>query len=664
MSRQIHLDFHTSPFIPEIASDFDADIFAQTMAEAHVQSVNIFAKCHHGMSYYPTKVGIVHPHLAKQDLLGEMIEALHRKGIKAPIYTTVVWEEAVAQAHPEWRQMKADGTFCQVETSADMQTCQPGRWRFNSFIHPEYQDYIEAHIVELLDTYDVDGFWIDILFLDQGACFNPASIIERERHSLLEDTPGNNAKFESLMQQQFCKRFTKVIHSKAPKASIFYNSTNRAFADPRYSWARRVDHQTHSEIESLPSVFWGYYHFPKYAHQAQIWDKPFIGMTGRFQKMWGDFGGIKPQAALEYECFRMQGLGGSCSVGDQMLPNGMLDQGAYRLIGKVYEQIEAAEPFYKDTIACPQGAFVLAGDPGQDEIQTGQSEEGAVLMCEELHYDLAVIDRSNALEAFDFLILIDSTPIDDAFRQKLKDYHANGGKLIISHRAGFDSSGNWALDFLPITVGEAQPLFPSYWKAKRSVSKVHADDFRVIYQQGLKVKGGPNTQVLVERYLPYFKRSDLQYCSHFQTPADPKSTPEAAVISGHNFVYFADPIFSEYRQAGNTFIREIFGAIMKRHIAAPFIAKGLDPHVHAYCRRLGNDLKVTLINYLPCRKALAVDVIERPLSFAGQFISFDRNVDGVKTSDGEILSINDGGGYALPAQAKGRLLLTVRNFFA
>ena len=76
--RHVHLDFHTSPFIDDVGAEFDAAEFAQTFKDAHVNSVNVFAKCHHGMSYYPTKIGIQHPALAGRDMLGEQIEALHR----------------------------------------------------------------------------------------------------------------------------------------------------------------------------------------------------------------------------------------------------------------------------------------------------------------------------------------------------------------------------------------------------------------------------------------------------------------------------------------------------------------------------------------------------------------------------------------------------------
>lgn len=37
--RQVHLDFHTSEYIPDIAADFDKDEFAKTLEEAHVDSI-------------------------------------------------------------------------------------------------------------------------------------------------------------------------------------------------------------------------------------------------------------------------------------------------------------------------------------------------------------------------------------------------------------------------------------------------------------------------------------------------------------------------------------------------------------------------------------------------------------------------------------------------
>ncbi|MCC5848871.1 MAG: alpha-L-fucosidase [Verrucomicrobia bacterium] len=662
-NRHVHLDFHTSPFIPGVGADFDPEEFAKTMAEARVQNVNIFAKCHHGMSYYPTKIGKVHPHLTRPDLMGEMIEALHRRGIRCPLYTPVVWEEHVADTHPEWRQMFSNGRFAQISTSADAVTSQPGGWRFNAFTHPDYQDYFEAHLAELFDNYDVDGVWIDILFMENGACFNDASRKLRTKWNLEADTPENNTRFESLAQEAFCQRFTRFIHGRNPKAAIFYNSTNRAFVNHNVGWTQRAKHVSHFEIESLPSGFWGYFHYPRLARQAMTWDLPFVGMTGRFQKMWGDFGGLKPKAALEFECFRTQATGGACCVGDQMHPRGQLDQSAYRMIGEVYQGVEAAEPFYEGTRPLFQGGVLLSASPGMNETLGGQSEEGAVLMCDELKIDVAVLDDAADLTGMEFLILPDSTPVDEQLKAKLAAYHAGGGKLILSHTAGCDRQGKWQLDFLPIRPTEPDPKFPSYWRSRGDFAPAYGEDARVIYQQGMRVETGDNTRILVDRVESYFNRSDLKFCSHFQTPPDLTAPTTPAVVAGEGFVYFADPVFREYRQAGNVFLRDILQAALQTLEIAPLIGEGLDPHVIATARTKDNDLHLTLLNYIPSRKSMAIDVIERGLTFAGQTLRLSRPCAGVKVfPDNTPLTQNAEGSYNLPERPAGRLLLRITDF--
>ena len=140
--RQVHLDFHTSPFIPDVGADFDAHAFAATFKRAHVNSVTLFAKCHHGMCYYPTKTGKTHPALGERDLLGEMIGALHREGIRCPVYTPVAWEENVADEHPEWRQMRADGTFARCDNPDPSLPRHPGGWRFNDWVNPDRKSVV------------------------------------------------------------------------------------------------------------------------------------------------------------------------------------------------------------------------------------------------------------------------------------------------------------------------------------------------------------------------------------------------------------------------------------------------------------------------------------------------------------------------------------------
>ena len=84
--RQIHLDFHTSERIPGIGSRFDPEDFARTFADADVDSVTIFSKCHHGWSYHPTEVGKQHPHLDFDLTRGQLDASTSRASTRRSIF--------------------------------------------------------------------------------------------------------------------------------------------------------------------------------------------------------------------------------------------------------------------------------------------------------------------------------------------------------------------------------------------------------------------------------------------------------------------------------------------------------------------------------------------------------------------------------------------------
>ena len=661
--RQVHLDFHTSPHIPDVGCEFDATAFAETMKRAHVNSVTVFAKCHHGMCYYPTKTGASHPALGKRDLLGEQIEALHRAGIRAPIYTPIVWEDHVAQLHPEWRQLTKEGHFAGWSVGPDGKPGHVATWQFNNFLDPAYQDYIEAHVREICGRYgkEVDGFFFDILFFAGDACWSPASVAFREKHGLMSDDPDTFARFTGLAQREFARKFTRLVHGLRPAATVFYNAGNDGNMHPQAGPRTRAEFQTHCEIESLPSGFWGYHHFPRMARAQSTWNKPWLGMTGRFQKMWGDFGGIKPQPALEYECFRCQALGGANSIGDQLPPRGTLDPAAYDLIGAVYQQCAGAEAFYQNSeFVTPRTGIFSASHAGLDG---GKSEEGAVMMCEEAHYDCAMLDGFSALDSHQLLILPDSTVVTPELAARLKKFHAKGGKLIISHRAGFDADGRWALDFLPLSFAGETDKFPTFWRARKSFDPALSASDRVFYQAGMNVIPGKGVKTLIDRVPPYFRRTAVTYSSHFQTPPVAKPGRHPAVVAGDGFIYFADPIFREYRQAGNLTARDVWKRAMHDLIGPAPFGEGLPTTIQVYPRRRGKDLLLTLLHYIPVRKALEIDVIEERSTFAGELLRLPAKAKSVRVfGSGETLERDDSGAFLLPP-VKGRILLEVADAF-
>jgi hypothetical protein len=553
--------------------------------------------------------------------------------------------------------MDKAGRFLQCGASAA--SPQPGPWKFNNFVHPDYLDYIEQHVRELFADYQPDGIFFDILFYSREGCWSESALKFRQKHGLLGDDAATWERFNGAAQSAFVKRFSKLVRGLSRSASIFYNAGNEASMDPAVGPRVREHHMSHLEIESLPSGFWGYYHFPRMARMQSHWGKPWLAQTARFQKMWGDFGGIKPQAALEFECFRTQALGGGNMVGDQLPPRGTLDAAAYRLIGPVYAQVRDAEPFYAGSTSTPDVAIYTASHPGLDG---GMSEEGAVQMCEESHYDAMVCDSLSDLQNVKLVILPDTTVVTPILKKKLESFYKKGGKLILSYRSGFDASGEWALDFLPLSFKGEVEKFPTYWRVRPQFAPQMAGSDRVIYQAGMNARGGSGTSVLVERVLPYFKRSDLQFSSHFQTPPVAKSDRFPAVIGGERFVYFADPIFREYRQTGNLAVRDGWKLAVLRLIGAAPFGEGLPTTMLVYPRRRGSDLLLSLLHYIPVRKAIDIDVLEDRSSFAGEQLYLSGNAAEARIFQGELLGKDESGAFVLPP-SKGRLLIEVPGYY-
>ncbi|MBR2432278.1 MAG: beta-galactosidase, partial [Clostridia bacterium] len=174
--RCVHLDFHTSPDIAGIGDKFDKQKFTETIKKAKVDLVTVFAKCHHGYTYYPSKVGTMHPGL-KFNLLKEQIEAIHDAGAKAPIYITAGWCKKDADEHPEWHQIDfftGKTTYMGAvptdndDIDAPLEHCS---WAGLCLVGG-YKKHLEAITREVCESFDVsDGIFYDICFFkDNCVC--------------------------------------------------------------------------------------------------------------------------------------------------------------------------------------------------------------------------------------------------------------------------------------------------------------------------------------------------------------------------------------------------------------------------------------------------------------------------------------------------------------
>jgi hypothetical protein len=548
--RQIHLDFHTSHLIPGIGAKFDKRRWQETFKEAAVDSITLFSKCHHGWSYHPTTVGKMHPHLSF-DLLRAQYDATKEAGINAPIYISAGVDNLASYDHPEWREVDKGGTYAGWTQS-------PLRAGFHKMdFHSPYLDYLCSQIREAVRLFpDCDGIFLDIIFQSQSCGRWSLDFMKTNGLDPLREEDRKES--SRLALEKYYRMTTEAAKWLRADMPVFHNAGHipRGRHDilPYFS---------HLELESLPTGGWGYDHFPMSAKYACNLPYDFLGMTGKFHTTWGEFGGYKHPNALRYECAAMLAYGAKCSVGDQLHPNGTLDESTYRIIGEAYREVRDKEPWCLGS----EQVFdigILSSEAESLTQHEAPSDEGACRVLLESHFLFGLIDRTMDFSAYKAIILPDDIRIDHELKARLDAYLAQGGKLILSGESGlWKDRAEFAFDIGADYSGPSPCFAPEDEPNRGHDYMLPAAGLRapfvnmpgIMYERSHRIRATKG-ESLGQIFDPYFNRTWEHFCSHQHTPNQDQPSGYDCGVRHGNILYFAHPVFRHYRAYGAVAYRE------------------------------------------------------------------------------------------------------------
>lgn len=535
--RQVHLDFHTSEKIPGIGSRFSKEQFQSALKLGHVNSITVFSKCHHGWAYHPSEANEIHPGL-DFDLLGAQIEAAHEIGVKTPVYLSAGLDEKMARRHPEWLRRGKDD---RIDWTA------PGYHEF--CMNTPYLDYLIKQVEEVVRNYDCDGIFLDIVGVRMCWCQNCIKTLLDEGKDPYDDA--NIRELGERIYKNYTTKIREAVDRIKPGLPVFHNSGHI-----RRGRRDLADVDTHLELESLPTGGWGYDHFPLSAAYSRTLGKEFLGMTGKFHTTWGEFGGYKHPNALRYEEALCVASGAKCSIGDQMHPDGYMDEATYALIGAAYAEVEEREPWL-DGVTSVADIAILSEETISNYYATGKivhhggadSDAGAVRMMLEGKYLFDVIDTEEPLDKYKLLILPDHAKLDAYLTEKIKAFTANGGKVLATGESGLSvNEDKFALDFGCTYVG-ASAYKPVYFRPQFDLPCLGNTAY-VIYNNAYDITADDGAEVTILRENPYFNRTTFHFSSHQHTPNDKSASYPAAVV-GADGAYISAELFTEYAKKGS-----------------------------------------------------------------------------------------------------------------
>ncbi|MGO8788242.1 MAG: alpha-L-fucosidase, partial [Terriglobia bacterium] len=141
----IHYDLHANAQDTELGRELTPEHLRERFLRTRPDWVQTDCKGHPGYTSWPTSVGSTSPGVVK-DSLRIYRDVTKELGIKLGVHYSGVWDMRAIELHPEWATVDAKG---QRDTRA---TCR---------LHAYDEQLMIPQMMEIIDKYDVDGFWVD-----------------------------------------------------------------------------------------------------------------------------------------------------------------------------------------------------------------------------------------------------------------------------------------------------------------------------------------------------------------------------------------------------------------------------------------------------------------------------------------------------------------------
>lgn len=555
-SRQVHLDFHTSEKLPEIGKHFSKKQFQAALIAGNVNAINIFAKGHHSWSYYPTKVGEMHPNL-DFDLLGAQIEACHEIGLLAPIYYTFGWSHIDAVKHPEWCARRKNGdvmTTQPYDFEAPEDTPKPNFHWIHMCVNTSYHDHIMEQIEEICLGYPVDGFWFDIYQVANPCyCETCRKLMKESGYDVENKQAVHRFQGESFKRHQ--RALTELVHQYHPEATLYFNGCTSVGRGAQNFKLKMYEYNTVQDLEDLPTTWGGYDKLPMQSKFFLSEGYPITAMSGKFHKAWGEFGGFKHPNALTYEAASMIAWGANCNFGDQLHPSGEMDMETYRTIGVAYDYVEKIEAYGVGGIPAARVAIWRSFSLPHDE--------GLSRMLLDANINFSVANAGDrGLSQYDVIILpgVPCTTAKDV--ERLNRYVADGGKLLLIGQGALDK-GRTRLQF--DTGAEylgAGQYDKDYLVAAGDLQAGLVSSPFLCYKPALRVKPEQGTEILASVHEPYFSRTYGAFTSHQNTPFQLEPAAHPGALRKDNIILLTHDLDEMYYKHGSYLHRDFFANVL------------------------------------------------------------------------------------------------------
>lgn len=452
--RRNLIDMHIPDWNPEFFSELNTEEYVQNLKKANVDTAYIYTTSCVGLCNFPTKVGKMHEGLHGRDIIREITDGCRKEGIRPVLYINF-WSKWAYDNYPDWRCVSPEG-----KGSLEYMFEQPGRYGVLC-LNSQYRDFFVSLVKELMEAYETDGLWIDmLLYRTMCTCHHCKKRFEDETGYKFPETINMAdpvyVKYVRKREEwisEYLDEIKAVVYEKNPDAAVVYNS---AYHPPALH-GMSLDFAQETEFITGDASLGPVRSFEAKLFNNVTKNHPFEFLCSVMDPDLTEHSMLKTEEHLLQlltSCLAHNGRNGFIDAID---PYGSLNPMVYERMRKVYDETDKYIPFLETEMEMCADAAIYTNfscmyspeDDGKRLMDVWESSHlnaskkvAARLVEQNISYDVITPKQLDKLNKYKTLILPDVYVLSDSETEAIREYVKNGGTLYASGRcAVYDNEG-------------------------------------------------------------------------------------------------------------------------------------------------------------------------------------------------------------------------------
>ncbi|MDG0809231.1 alpha-amylase family protein [Cohnella rhizosphaerae] len=423
----LHFDLHPTEEDDSLGADVTEERVDRLLRRVRPDYVHYDCKGHPGYTGCPVRTGWAAPGIVR-DSLAVWREATRKLGISLGIHYSGVVDHLAVRRHPEWARQDAEG---QPDAEA------------TSVFGPYADELMIPQLQEIVARYGLDSIWLDGECWGAKLDYSPAALTAWREATGWEDAPAGREdprwlqwkNFHRAAFENYLRHWTEALHRAFPKLQVASNWAYTTMSpkpvaagidyisgdfDPMLSADRA---RTETRYLSNVGMPW----------ELQAWG--FDNASGQEEL-------LKSPSQLKQEAGVVLMHGGGFMMYFLPTRSGYINEEIEETAAEVAAFCRARKRFSHRSVSVPQVALLHSSESQFDRSDrvftwwdTPLNElEGALHALLESHYSVDILAEhmlESRLEEFALLVIPDAHALSDAFRRRVLDYVAGGGKLLL-----------------------------------------------------------------------------------------------------------------------------------------------------------------------------------------------------------------------------------------